>query len=166
MFSEIIDAGWDISLVVPSGEKKLRCQGDIIQYWQLWNIKASLFSKHIHCSTKYRCLQKHPKCHKQLETSWWKLGKWFLPCWRNSIKVGSSPHHRVRQLQFWPQPGQMGRIAVIGGSEDYTGAPYFSAMASARLGADMVFMLHPRCPSSTDWNPEPCHLRTSSCTSY
>lgn len=32
----------------------------------------------------------------------------------------------------------MGRVAVIGGSEDYTGAPYFSAMASARLGADMV----------------------------
>jgi ATP-dependent NAD(P)H-hydrate dehydratase len=35
-------------------------------------------------------------------------------------------------------PGQLGRVAVIGGSEDYTGAPYFSAMASARLGADMV----------------------------
>jgi ATP-dependent NAD(P)H-hydrate dehydratase len=34
--------------------------------------------------------------------------------------------------------GQMGRVAVIGGSEDYTGAPYFSAMASARLGCDMV----------------------------
>lgn len=34
--------------------------------------------------------------------------------------------------------GQLGRVAVIGGSEDYTGAPYFSAMASARLGADMV----------------------------
>ena len=32
----------------------------------------------------------------------------------------------------------MGRVAVIGGSEDYTGAPYFSAVASARLGADMV----------------------------
>ncbi|TGJ83590.1 hypothetical protein E0Z10_g5190 [Xylaria hypoxylon] len=30
-----------------------------------------------------------------------------------------------------------GRVAVIGGSEDYTGAPYFSAMASARLGCDM-----------------------------
>lgn len=38
--------------------------------------------------------------------------------------------------------GQLGRIAVIGGSEDYTGAPYFSAMASARLGCDMV-----RCSS-------------------
>lgn len=34
--------------------------------------------------------------------------------------------------------GQMGRVAVIGGSEDYTGAPYFSAMASARLGCDLV----------------------------
>jgi ATP-dependent NAD(P)H-hydrate dehydratase len=29
-------------------------------------------------------------------------------------------------------------VGVIGGSEDYTGAPYFSAMASARLGCDMV----------------------------
>lgn len=39
--------------------------------------------------------------------------------------------------------GQLGRVAVIGGSEDYTGAPYFSAMASARLGCDLV-----RSPSS------------------
>ncbi|CAG7917543.1 unnamed protein product [Penicillium olsonii] len=30
--------------------------------------------------------------------------------------------------------GQLGRVAVIGGCADYTGAPYFSAMASARLG--------------------------------
>lgn len=37
--------------------------------------------------------------------------------------------------------GQMGRIAVIGGSEDYTGAPYFSAMASGRLGADMTHVI-------------------------
>lgn len=36
----------------------------------------------------------------------------------------------------------MGRVAVIGGSEDYTGAPYFSAMASAKLGADMVMIFH------------------------
>lgn len=37
--------------------------------------------------------------------------------------------------------GQMGRVAVIGGSEDYTGAPYFSAMASARLGADLSHVI-------------------------
>lgn len=39
--------------------------------------------------------------------------------------------------------GQLGRVAVIGGSEDYTGAPYFSAMASARLGCDMVCFVSP-----------------------
>ncbi|RAO72714.1 uncharacterized protein BHQ10_008726 [Talaromyces amestolkiae] len=37
--------------------------------------------------------------------------------------------------------GQLGRVAVIGGSADYTGAPYFSAMASARLGCDMSHVI-------------------------
>ncbi|KAI1462020.1 Ribokinase-like protein [Annulohypoxylon moriforme] len=37
--------------------------------------------------------------------------------------------------------GQLGRVAVIGGSEDYTGAPYFSAAASARLGCDMSHVI-------------------------
>ncbi|RSL77378.1 ATP-dependent (S)-NAD(P)H-hydrate dehydratase [Fusarium floridanum] len=37
--------------------------------------------------------------------------------------------------------GQLGRVAVIGGSENYTGAPYFSAMASARLGCDMSHVI-------------------------
>ncbi|KLU84359.1 YjeF protein [Magnaporthiopsis poae ATCC 64411] len=37
--------------------------------------------------------------------------------------------------------GQLGRIGVIGGSEDYTGAPCFSAMASARLGCDMSHVI-------------------------
>lgn len=47
--------------------------------------------------------------------------------------------------------GQLGRVAVIGGSEDYTGAPYFSAMASAKLGADMV-RRHTVPLSSIIWN--------------
>ncbi|KAH6691535.1 YjeF domain-containing protein [Plectosphaerella plurivora] len=37
--------------------------------------------------------------------------------------------------------GQLGRVAVLGGSVDYTGAPYFSAMASARLGCDMSHII-------------------------
>ncbi|OCL11013.1 H-hydrate dehydratase [Glonium stellatum] len=37
--------------------------------------------------------------------------------------------------------GQLGRVGVIGGSEDYTGAPYFSAMASAKLGCDMSHVI-------------------------
>ncbi|ORX83729.1 Ribokinase-like protein, partial [Anaeromyces robustus] len=34
--------------------------------------------------------------------------------------------------------GQSGRIAVIGGSEEYTGAPFFSAMSSLKLGTDLA----------------------------
>ncbi|KAF2857646.1 hypothetical protein K470DRAFT_222928 [Piedraia hortae CBS 480.64] len=37
--------------------------------------------------------------------------------------------------------GQLGRVGVIGGSQDYTGAPYFSAMASAKLGCDMSHVI-------------------------
>lgn len=37
--------------------------------------------------------------------------------------------------------GQLGRVGVLGGSEDYTGAPYFSAMASAKLGCDMSHVI-------------------------
>ncbi|GBF63120.1 ATP-dependent (S)-NAD(P)H-hydrate dehydratase [Trichophyton mentagrophytes] len=37
--------------------------------------------------------------------------------------------------------GQLGRVCVIGGSSDYTGAPYFSAMASAKLGCDMSHVI-------------------------
>ncbi|CAG8546818.1 14648_t:CDS:2 [Ambispora leptoticha] len=33
--------------------------------------------------------------------------------------------------------GQAGRICVIGGSEEYTGAPYFSAMSALKIGADL-----------------------------
>lgn len=37
--------------------------------------------------------------------------------------------------------GQLGRVLVVGGSEDYTGAPYFSCAASALVGADMSHIL-------------------------
>ncbi|KAK1148681.1 hypothetical protein N8T08_008566 [Aspergillus melleus] len=37
--------------------------------------------------------------------------------------------------------GQQGRVAVIGGSADFTGAPYFSSMASAKLGCDMSHVI-------------------------
>lgn len=36
--------------------------------------------------------------------------------------------------------GQMGRIGVIGGSPDYTGAPYYAAESALKFGADLVFV--------------------------
>ncbi|RKO95993.1 Ribokinase-like protein [Caulochytrium protostelioides] len=37
--------------------------------------------------------------------------------------------------------GQSGRIAILGGSEDYTGAPFYSAMAALRTGADLSHVI-------------------------
>lgn len=37
--------------------------------------------------------------------------------------------------------GQLGRLAVIGGCEDYTGAPYFSAHAAMLAGVDLVHVI-------------------------
>ena len=51
--------------------------------------------------------------------------------------------------------GQLGRVAVIGGSADNTGAPYFSAMASARLGCDLsyVFCEPSAAPTIKSYSP-------------
>lgn len=69
----------------------------------------------------------------------------FVPPMLEKFHKGRSSTHQLNLLTdiFL---GQMGRIAVIGGSEDYTGAPYFSAMASAKLGADMVYFLRFTAP--------------------
>merc|ERR1719506_2124912 len=36
--------------------------------------------------------------------------------------------------------GQGGRVAVIGGSTDFAGAPYYAAMAALRTGAELVYV--------------------------
>ncbi|QLL33470.1 hypothetical protein HG536_0E03810 [Torulaspora globosa] len=37
--------------------------------------------------------------------------------------------------------GQNGRVCIVGGCEDYTGAPYFSANATALIGCDMTHVI-------------------------
>ncbi|KAL0870013.1 hypothetical protein ABMA27_006192 [Loxostege sticticalis] len=37
--------------------------------------------------------------------------------------------------------GDSGKIAVIGGSLEYSGAPYFGALAALRVGADLVYVI-------------------------
>jgi len=37
--------------------------------------------------------------------------------------------------------GQAGRVGVVGGSRDYTGAPYFSSFSAMRLGADLAHVI-------------------------
>ncbi|SPO32074.1 probable ATP-dependent (S)-NAD(P)H-hydrate dehydratase [Ustilago trichophora] len=37
--------------------------------------------------------------------------------------------------------GQAGRIGIVGGSRDYTGAPFFASMSSMRFGCDMSYTI-------------------------
>jgi ATP-dependent NAD(P)H-hydrate dehydratase len=37
--------------------------------------------------------------------------------------------------------GSLGRIAVIGGSKDYTGAPFYAAQSALKFGADLSFVV-------------------------
>ncbi|EGC36338.1 hypothetical protein DICPUDRAFT_151213 [Dictyostelium purpureum] len=39
--------------------------------------------------------------------------------------------------------GQAGRVAVMGGSKEYTGAPYFSGISSLRIGSDICHIFTP-----------------------
>lgn len=62
------------------------------------------------------------------------------------ISTPSSAHHK----------GSSGRIVVIGGSRDYSGAPYFSAMAALRAGVDMATIVTTRAaaPSLKAMSPD------------
>ncbi|XP_065059402.1 ATP-dependent (S)-NAD(P)H-hydrate dehydratase-like [Rhopilema esculentum] len=43
----------------------------------------------------------------------------------------------IPEMTFGMHKGQAGRIAVIGGCKEYTGAPYFAAFTAMRLGVDL-----------------------------
>lgn len=52
--------------------------------------------------------------------------------------------------------GQAGRIGVIGGSFEYTGAPYFAAISALKVGADLVhvFCCHDAAIPIKSYSPE------------
>ncbi|CAF4112421.1 unnamed protein product, partial [Rotaria sordida] len=69
-------------------------------------------------------------------------------CMMNSVleMAMASQHMQLLQsfrkvippLLFDTHKGEAGRIGVVGGSEEYTGAPIFASMAAFRTGADLV----------------------------
>jgi ATP-dependent NAD(P)H-hydrate dehydratase len=44
----------------------------------------------------------------------------------------------IPALLFDTHKGEAGRIGVVGGSEEYTGAPIFAGMSAFRTGVDLV----------------------------
>ncbi|XP_045909465.1 ATP-dependent (S)-NAD(P)H-hydrate dehydratase isoform X2 [Micropterus dolomieu] len=52
--------------------------------------------------------------------------------------------------------GQDGRIGIVGGCQDYTGAPYFAAISALKVGADLshVFCTKDAAPVIKSYSPE------------
>ena len=50
----------------------------------------------------------------------------------------------VPPLRARQHKGQAGRVGVLGGSAEYTGAPYYAAITSMRTGADLAHVFCPR----------------------
>ncbi|CAD6568455.1 MAG: hypothetical protein CYPHOPRED_002567 [Cyphobasidiales sp. Tagirdzhanova-0007] len=64
------------------------------------------------------------------------------------MSVPSSAKSLLKEVKRFIPPlgeglhkGQAGRVGVVGGSRDYTGAPYFSSMSAMRLGADLAHVI-------------------------
>uniref|UniRef100_H2YYE2 ATP-dependent (S)-NAD(P)H-hydrate dehydratase n=1 Tax=Ciona savignyi TaxID=51511 RepID=H2YYE2_CIOSA len=62
----------------------------------------------------------------------------------------------IPKLSFEQHKGQAGRIGVVGGSEEYTGAPYFAAISAMKAGADLahVFCTKSASPVIKSYSPE------------
>ncbi|CDW54927.1 ATP dependent (S) NAD(P)H hydrate dehydratase [Trichuris trichiura] len=81
------------------------------------------------------------------------------------LTLGGKPSNRmatrmvrdcVPQMSFKRQKGSYGKICIIGGSFEYTGAPYFSAISAMKTGADWApIVCHPTAaPVIKSYSPE------------
>lgn len=71
------------------------------------------------------------KNHQHFVVRTWasqKMSEEYLKRARQCIPVLTNDLHK----------GQLGRIGVVGGSIEFTGAPYFAAISALKLGADIV----------------------------
>jgi len=52
--------------------------------------------------------------------------------------------------------GQAGRVGVLGGSKDYTGAPYYAGQAALSVGADLLYLFtaEEACIPIKSYSPE------------
>jgi ATP-dependent NAD(P)H-hydrate dehydratase len=57
--------------------------------------------------------------------------------WSNLEQVISAIRAFIPPLTSTKHKGQAGKIAVLGGCREYTGAPFFSAISSLKVGADL-----------------------------
>jgi ATP-dependent NAD(P)H-hydrate dehydratase len=59
--------------------------------------------------------------------------------WKESDMRQEAVDKCVLPLTLAGHKGSSGRIGVLGGSARYTGAPFYAALASLKVGADLAF---------------------------
>ncbi|XP_071088781.1 ATP-dependent (S)-NAD(P)H-hydrate dehydratase-like [Haliotis cracherodii] len=62
----------------------------------------------------------------------------------------------IPPLSYSRHKGQAGRVGVVGGCREYTGAPYYAAISSLRVGGDLatVFCTQAAATAIKSYNPE------------
>lgn len=63
-----------------------------------------------------------------------------LTTWNEKAKQTIQPKVIIPLSPDTHKGSSGGRLAVLGGSQDYTGAPYYAAMAALQTGADLVYV--------------------------
>lgn len=74
----------------------------------------------------------------------------------NWIDVAPLVRNIIPPLLHSEHKGSMGRIGIIGGSRDYTGAPFYAADAALKFGADLSFVFASKeaCGPIKSYSPE------------
>ncbi|XP_050417188.1 ATP-dependent (S)-NAD(P)H-hydrate dehydratase isoform X4 [Patella vulgata] len=84
-------------------------------------------------------------------------------CHRYTSAAQSAPNVLIDMVKSFIPPltydqhkGQSGRVAVFGGCQEYTGAPYFAAISALKLGADLshVFCTQEAATVIKSYSPE------------
>ncbi|XP_055624733.1 ATP-dependent (S)-NAD(P)H-hydrate dehydratase [Toxorhynchites rutilus septentrionalis] len=86
----------------------------------------------------------------------------FVRCQTATIMTDNNTQLLERARSIVPQlaanrhKGQAGRIGVIGGSYEYSGAPYFAAISALKVGADLAYVFCPKlaAPTIKSYSPE------------
>jgi len=74
----------------------------------------------------------------------------------NATSLLERARNTIPSMDVDRHKGQAGRIGVFGGSFEYTGAPYFTAISALKVGADLVHVFCPQtaAPVIKSYSPE------------
>jgi hypothetical protein len=75
---------------------------------------------------------------------------------RRASDVGRFLLRIAPRLDGRAHKGQAGRVGVLGGSKDYTGAPYYAGQAALTVGADLLYLFtaEEACGAIKSYSPE------------